>query len=163
VKAQKFLLSLATFFGVGKIPKAPGTWGSLAALPFAALMMLVGPFFYMGLCLALTPLSIFAAETYEQVHGGHDSSEIVIDEVLGMWIAIIWLPMTWQTFLIGFLLFRFFDVLKPWPISYLDRHVKGGVGVVVDDVLAGLIVNIILQIIYQKTAWLGLQLIGGLT
>ena len=157
-----FFLQLATFFGVGKSPKAPGTFGSLAALPFAALLMLAGPFYYMGACVLLLPISIVAAEIYERVNGGHDASEIVIDEVLGMWVSLTWLPLTWQTFLLGFVLFRILDICKPFPISYLDRKIEGGVGVVVDDLAAGLVVNLILQFVYVNTAWLGLQSLGGL-
>ena len=156
-----FFLQLATFFGAGRLPKGPGTWGSLAALPLAALLIWgVNPLIYMGFCVLLLPVGILAAEVYERTHGGHDHSEIVIDEVLGMLITLTWLPFTWQSFVLGFLLFRFFDILKPFPISYLDKHVRGGVGVMADDVLAGLVANVILQIIYQHTAWLGSQWIA---
>lgn len=157
-----FFLQLATFFGIGRLKPAPGTWGSLAALPFAALLMKAGPFVYMGACVLLLPLAILSAEIYERVNGGHDHSEIVVDEVLGMWVALTWLPLTWQSFLAAFLLFRLLDITKPFPISYLDRRIEGGVGVVVDDVAAGLFVNIALQFVYQNTTWLGLQSFGGI-
>lgn len=156
-----FFLRLATFFGVGLAPKAPGTFGSLAALPLAALLMLAGPFPYMIFCALFLPIAIVSAEVYERTKGEHDLSEIVVDEVIGMLVALVWLPMTWQVFVLGFLLFRLFDIWKPWPISYLDRKIEGGVGVVVDDLLAGVIVNVILQAIYQNTDWLGLQWSGG--
>lgn len=149
-----FLNQMATFFGVGRMAKAPGTWGSLAALPLAAFLMLAGPFVHMGACVLLLPLSILAAEAYERRHGTHDSSEIVIDEVLGMCITLTWLPFSWQSFVFGFVLFRLLDILKPFPISYLDRKVQGGVGVVVDDVLAGILANIALQALAQNTSWL---------
>ena len=155
---NSFFLHLATFFGAGRLPKGPGTWGSLAALPLAALLMWgASPLVYMGFCLFLFPIGTYAAEVYERKHGGHDHSEIVIDEVLGMLITLTCLPLTWRSLVLGFGLFRFFDILKPFPISYLDKNVRGGLGVMVDDVLAGLFANIILQVIYQQTAWLGSQ------
>lgn len=156
---QKVLILLATFFNVGKVPKAPGTFGTLAAIPLAILLSKMGLFTYMIFVALLLPFGILAAETYEQVHKGHDHQEIVIDEVLGFLITMTWLPITWQAYLAGFLLFRVLDILKPFPIGYLDKKVPGGIGVVVDDVAAGVIANIILQIIYTKTSLLGAQTI----
>lgn len=160
---HSFLLQLATFFGVGKSPKAPGTLGTLAALPLAALMLWLGPLYHMGFILLLFPISVLAAEVYERQKGSHDAQEIVIDEVLGLLITMTWLPMSWQSFVFGFFLFRLLDIWKPFPISYLDRKIQGGLGVVIDDVVAGLVANLILQLIYTKTMWLGSQVIilGG--
>lgn len=162
-KMSAFLIQLATFFGVGKSPKAPGTMGTLAALPLAAVLLLLGPFYHMGFSLLLFPVSVVAAELYERQKGSHDAQEIVIDEVLGLLITMTWLPMTWQSFVFGFFLFRLLDIWKPFPISYLDQKIQGGLGVVIDDVVAGLVANIILQLIYSKTMWLGSQVIvtGG--
>ncbi len=151
------LKKFVTFFGAGLSPKAPGTVGTLATIPLAALMIWSGPFVHMGFTIILTVVSIILCEKYEKQIGGHDHSHIVIDEVVGFLITMTWLPLTWQSFAFGFALFRFFDILKPWPISHLDRNVKGGLGVVVDDVVAGLFANILLQVIYTKTAWLGAQ------
>jgi phosphatidylglycerophosphatase A len=159
----KFLVGLATLFGVGKLPKAPGTWGTLATIPIGILLMWLGPFWHMGACVFLLPVSILAAEAYERFHDSHDASEVVIDEVIGFLITLAWLPLTWQTLALGFVIFRVLDIFKPFPISYLDRKVPGGVGVIVDDVLAGVIANLVLQIIYSKTSWLGVQMIGGLS
>lgn len=145
------------------MPKAPGTWGSLAALPFAWGLMHAGPLFHMAACALLLPVAVLACEIYERETGGHDSSEIVIDEVLGMWVALTWLPVTWQSFVAAFLLFRLLDITKPFPISFLDQKVRGGVGVMVDDLAAGIVVNVILQIVYQQTSWLGLQWYGGVS
>lgn len=156
---KNILVLIATFFNVGKVPKAPGTFGTLAAIPLALILSKFGPFIYMIFVALLLPIGILAAETYEQAHKGHDHQEIVIDEVLGFLIAMTWLPMTWQAYLAGFLLFRVLDILKPFPIGYLDKKIPGGVGVVVDDVVAGVIANIILQTIYVKTSWLGAQII----
>ncbi|MBX2995082.1 MAG: phosphatidylglycerophosphatase A [Bdellovibrionaceae bacterium] len=160
---MKFLVSFATLFGVGRLPWAPGTWGTLATLPLAALLMWAGPFYHMGVCVFLLPVTVWAAEAYERFHDTHDASAIVVDEVIGFLITMVWLPLTWQSLLLGFVLFRLLDVTKPFPIGYLDRKVPGGVGVIVDDVLAGIIANLVLQIIFTKTAWLGIQSLGGVS
>lgn len=152
------LIKIATMFGIGKLPRAPGTWGSLATLPLCFLLLKLGPLFYMGITLALVILAIVAAEHYERQADHHDSKEIVIDECVGMLITMTWLPITWQSFALGFLLFRFFDVFKPFPISYFDRKVPGGFGVVADDIVAGILSSILLQMILHKTAWLGVQI-----
>ena len=154
---KNFLISLATLFGLGKNRKAPGTWGTAATLPLAFLLMWLGPLVHMGATLLLLPVGILAAEFYDQQNGRHDCQEVIIDEVLGFLITMTWLPMTWQSFAFGFLLFRLLDIFKPFPIGYLDKKIQGGLGVVIDDVAAGLIANILLQIVYTKTAWLGVQ------
>lgn len=156
---RSFLVRLSILFGVGRLPKGPGTWGTLATLPLAFLLMKAGPLWHMAFVILFLPVSVVAAEFHEQEHGGHDAKEVVIDEVIGFTIAMTWLPLTWQSFAAGFVLFRFFDILKPWPISVLDRKVPGGLGVVIDDVAAGLIVNVILQWVVANTMWLGVQTI----
>lgn len=149
---------LATFFGAGLSPYAPGTMGTLATLPLAILLMWFGPLWHMGVTLLLTALAIWVSEMYERQVGGHDHPETVIDEVVGFLVTMVWMPLTWQSLVLGFVLFRFFDIVKPWPISWMDKNILGGVGVVVDDIAAGLVANLILQVIYTKTAWLGLQI-----
>lgn len=94
----------------------------------------------------LIGLAIFSAQLHESLHGGHDASEIVIDEVVGYLVAFALLPWHWSSIFGAFVLFRIFDIIKPFPISWLDRRVKGGLGVVVDDLAAGLVANIILQL-----------------
>lgn len=160
---QNLLLKLSeiisTWFWVGKIPWAPGTWGTVATVPVIFILFHLGSMFYMGAVFLFIFLGIFASDIYEKSLGQHDSSEIVIDEVAGFLIAMTWLPVTWQALGLGFLLFRFFDIFKPFPISWFDQRVKGGLGVMVDDIAAGLITNAILQVLYTKTSWLGAQLI----
>ena len=148
-----------TFFKVGLSPKAPGTFGTLAAVPLAFLLMNISSFVHMGFILVLTPLAIWACEKYEQQVGKHDLPEIVIDEVVGFLLTMVWLPVTWQSFVLGFVLFRLLDIFKPFPISVLDKKVPGGVGVMIDDIAAGLIANVFLQVLYTKTNWLGVQII----
>ncbi len=151
---------IATFFNVGRIKKAPGTWGTIATLPLALFLGWAGPLWGMPITIAIFVVGLFAAEAYEKQTGAHDSKEIVIDEVVGFLITMTWLPMTWQAYLAGFCLFRVLDILKPFPIGYLDKKVQGGIGVMADDVAAGIIANVLLQIVYTKTDWLGAQILN---
>lgn len=156
---RNFLKLLATFFGVGLSPKAPGTVATIATIPLVILLNYLGVFFYMAAIILLLPVGILAAEVYEQDKGGHDHKEIVIDEVLGFLIAMVWLPLTWQAILIGFVLFRLLDITKPLFIGYLDKKIQGGLGVMVDDVAAGIVVSIIMQALYTYTNVLGSQVV----
>jgi phosphatidylglycerophosphatase A len=158
---RNFLKKLAIFFGVGLSPKAPGTVATVATIPLVLLLNWAGPFVYMGATIAITILGILAAQAYEDDKGGHDHSEIVIDEVAGFLIAMIWLPMTWQAILIGFVLFRLLDITKPLFIGYLDKKIQGGLGVMIDDVAAGIVVSLIMQFLYSHTNWLGSQVLVG--
>ncbi|WP_413583386.1 phosphatidylglycerophosphatase A [Bdellovibrio sp. HCB288] len=158
---RKFLLKLATFFGVGLSPKAPGTVATIATIPVVLLFNWAGPLFYMVATVILLGLGILAAQAYEDVKGGHDHSEIVIDEVVGFLIAMVWMPLTWQAILIGFVLFRLLDITKPLFIGYLDKKIQGGLGVMVDDVAAGIVVSLIMQFLYTQTNWLGAQVLVG--
>ena len=105
--------------------------------------------------LAFTIFAIFVAEAYEQLMSTHDAKEVVIDEVAGYLVAMTWLPLTWQSFVFSFLLFRCLDICKPYPIGFLDKNIKGGMGVVVDDIAAGLVSNVVLQWVFLQTHWLG--------
>jgi phosphatidylglycerophosphatase A len=130
---------LALGFGSGLAPKAPGTFGTIAALPLVWLLSLYTPFYiYLLITLVVCIVGIWLCGKTADDMQVHDDSSIVWDEVAGMLITLIAVPISWQTMLLGFLLFRFFDILKPWPISYLDKHVHGGFGIMIDDVLAGL-------------------------
>ncbi len=152
---------IATFFSIGTMTKskAPGTWGSLAALPLAFLFLHFSFFIYASLTFFILILGTYACDITERSRNSHDDSDLVIDEVVGILIAMTWLPITWQSFAFSFILFRILDIWKPFPINLLDRRIKGGLGVMLDDVAAGMIANIILQIIYSKTGWLGAQVV----
>jgi phosphatidylglycerophosphatase A len=128
---------LAFGFGSGTLPKAPGTWGSLVALPFIPLWQMLPDWGY-WLMLGITMLFGFwlCGKVADDLRV-HDHEGIVWDEMVGMWITLWLVPEGWQWLLAGFLMFRFFDILKPWPIRWIDRHVHGGVGIMLDDVLAG--------------------------
>lgn len=154
---EKIVILLATFFGAGRLPKSPGTWGTLATIPLWYLLAQFSIFTYMIVVVLMTVLAMVVAQFYENITQRHDSKEVVIDEVVGFLVAMTWLPITWQSLLAGFVLFRFFDILKPPPIKQLDQNIKGGTGVVIDDLAAGIICNIILQIVYTQTSWLGAQ------
>ncbi|WP_409479153.1 phosphatidylglycerophosphatase A [Pseudobdellovibrio sp. HCB154] len=154
---QKLVIQLATFFGAGRLPKSPGTWGTLATIPLWYLLAQLHAIPYMVVVLLLCIAAILIAQAYENFTHTHDSKEIVIDEVVGFLITMTWLPMTWQSLVAGFVLFRIVDIVKPPPIRQLDQKVKGGVGVVIDDIAAGIVCNIILQMVYTYTPWLGAQ------
>lgn len=133
---------VAVFFGSGLIKPAPGTWGSLAALPFAYLMI-EGNFdlwAFGAITFGTYLLGVLTIGWVQQAAGVDDASEIVIDEVVGLWIALIPLlgaPPSLLHLGLGFILFRFFDILKPWPIRLVDTRLKGPHGVMIDDVIAG--------------------------
>jgi phosphatidylglycerophosphatase A len=147
----------ATFFYLGRTPFMPGTVGTLGAVPVVLLFSLAGTYGYMALTFFISLWAIKVADLYEQLVQDHDSKEVVIDEVVGFLVAMFWLPHTWQAFAAAFVLFRFLDILKPFPIGWLDRTSRGGFGTVVDDLVAGVIVNVVLQFAYTQTDWLGVQ------
>lgn len=142
----------ATFAYVGRIPKAPGTFGSLAAVPLALLLQPGGEVFYMVVTLLLAAVAIWVAQAYEAQFKTHDPKEVVIDEVVGVLIAFTMLT-TWSSLLAAFLLFRLFDILKPFPVGWADKKLEGGLGVVADDILAGIFASLIMQILVQHTDW----------
>ncbi|MBC8413167.1 MAG: phosphatidylglycerophosphatase A [Nitrospira sp.] len=139
----KFQIAIATLGGIGYIPYAPGTFGSAAALipvfliapSDGLLLMMLVPLLLLG------TLASHSAETVL----GQDSGSIVIDELCGSLIAVLFLPKTAGYVLAAFLLFRLFDIWKPWPIGRIDRSVHGGIGIMLDDVLAGIFANLCLQ------------------
>ena len=155
---NKFLINLATLFGIGKVSKAPGTVATLATLPIWYFLAQSGPLVYLTITFLLVPVGIWAAQAYEDHKQSHDSKEIVIDEVVGFLITMAWVPLTWQSAVFGFCLFRFFDIVKPPPIRQLDKKIPGGFGVMVDDIAAGIISSILMQLIYNQTNWLGIQI-----
>ena len=131
---------LATVGGIGNVPVASGTFGSLVAVPLLPVLAalrdasLAG---YAAVVLALVAVAIWSAGRAEEALGGHDHSRIVIDEVAGMVATGMFLPATWSAIGVGFVLFRLFDVVKPFPAGFIDGRVEGGLGVVGDDLVAG--------------------------
>jgi phosphatidylglycerophosphatase A len=150
---------LATAGYLGTSPKAPGTVGTLGAFPFVYLLLSqTTPVVYMGVSFLFVLGAVLVCHFYEAEKKTHDSQEVVIDEWAGFLVTMTWLPVTWQSFVLGFLLFRVLDIFKPPPIRWIDQKVKGGLGVVADDIAAGLIANFILQLLYTHTTILGFQL-----
>jgi phosphatidylglycerophosphatase A len=128
---------LLTWFGCGLSPKAPGTIGSLGALPLGIILHLIGG--WPLLLIAAAALFVLGWKVADAALPGSDSdpSWIVVDEVVGQWIALAAAPLTLVGILGAFAAFRFFDIIKPWPVSIADRNVGGGLGVMLDDALAG--------------------------
>jgi phosphatidylglycerophosphatase A len=134
---QRIVTLIATFFGSGFLPKMPGTWGSLAALPFAWLLWLL-PLPLAGLVFTLAcGVGIWAADQYVRQTDVQDNQQIVIDEVLGIFVTAFSARHDWISYTAVFFFFRLFDIWKPFPIRWLDHNIKGGLGVVVDDLCAG--------------------------
>jgi phosphatidylglycerophosphatase A len=144
---KHFILILATGFGVGYSPVAPGTLGTLIGIPvFYFLSNISSPVYEITL-IGFFFLSIWISENAEMFFGKKDDQRIVIDEIMGFLVTMLWVPKTAILMVIGFFLFRFFDILKPFPIRRLEKRLKGGYGVVLDDVMAGVYANIVLQVI----------------
>jgi len=140
----KFSLSnpihfLALGFGSGLMPKAPGTFGTLAAIPLYIFMTPLNSIYYAALVLLISISGIYICGKAAEDAGVHDHGAIVWDEIAGFLITMFMVPISWQSILVGFLLFRIFDIFKPWPISYIDKNIHGGFGIMFDDVLAGLL------------------------
>jgi phosphatidylglycerophosphatase A len=139
---------VACGFGVGAIPWAPGTFGTLAAIPFYLLMAKGSFTIYCLLTIAYCAVSMYTTHITCEDIGIHDHPSTVSDEFAGFFVTMLGIAPSFWAILIGFVLFRIFDIFKPWPISWLDQHVHGGVGVVIDDVAAGLCSCIILHALF---------------
>jgi len=144
---KHFILLLATGFGVGYSPIAPGTLGTLIAIPVYYFLSNISSPLYEITLIGFFFLSVWISENAEIFLGKKDDQRIVIDEIMGFLVTMLWVPKTAILMVIGFFLFRFFDILKPFPIRRLEKKLKGGYGVVLDDVLAGVYANIALHVI----------------
>jgi len=138
---------LAFGFGSGVGPKAPGTWGTLAAVPIFLLLQDLPLLAYLGVTLVVTLVGVWLCDVTAKDLGVHDHPGIVWDEIAGYLITMIAAPSGWLWWLIGFVLFRLFDIFKPWPIHVIDKGVDGGLGIMLDDVLAGLMALACLQLL----------------
>ncbi len=155
---SRFMITcLATWFYSGKCPKAPGTAGSLAALPFGwGIWVYGGNSALIIASIVIFGIGVWAAHQYSHLLGIHDAGEIVIDEVVGQWMCLLviplgagWTDIIWL--LAAFIAFRVFDIIKPWPIRWVDRRVGGGFGIMFDDVLAGAFAMVVLAILAMLT------------
>ncbi|MBQ0756221.1 MAG: phosphatidylglycerophosphatase A, partial [Amphritea sp.] len=129
---------LAFGLGSGAAPWAPGTVGTLAAIPFFLLMQPLSLFWYGVILLVTSLIGIYLCGKTSDDMGVHDHGGIVWDEFVGYWLTMFAAPPGWLWIIIGFVLFRVFDIIKPWPISWADKKVAGGLGIMLDDILAGL-------------------------
>jgi phosphatidylglycerophosphatase A len=140
------LLSLG--FGSGLSPFAPGTMGTLVAIPLYLLIAHLPLPIYLGIILLGFTLGVYFCHVTSEALGVHDHPGIVWDEVIGFWITMIAVPVVnWQWIIAGFVLFRFFDIVKPWPVKLADKRLPGGFGIMFDDVLAGIYALICMQML----------------
>lgn len=128
---------IASGGGSGLAPIASGTFGSLAALLPWLLLRELPPWAYLLAVLAVFALGVWAAQRVIETMREEDPGVVVIDEFIGLWLTLFLAPPGWLWLLVGFLVFRLFDIWKPWPVRWADRRLKGGLGTMVDDVLAG--------------------------
>ena len=131
------VLLLAFGFGSGLSKKAPGTVGSLVALVIWILIADLALIPYITFLIISGVIGVYICGVASEKLGVHDHGGIVWDEFVGLWITLFMLPVGWYWIFIGFGLFRFFDIVKPWPVSWADKSLSGGMGIMVDDVLAG--------------------------
>ena len=149
---------LALGFGSGLVPVAPGTMGTVVAvllyLPLAELDLVT----YVLVAVAVAVVGIWLCEVTARDLGVHDHPSIVWDEIAGYLVTMVGAPTGWQWIILGFLLFRLFDISKPWPIRTIDRRVAGGLGIMLDDILAGIFAALCLQLLYR---FIPMGLAGG--
>jgi len=146
-RRSRLAVAFASFGYLGFAPVAPGTVGAAAAIPVFVLLRWAGsPWLEVVVCAAIVVAGAWSARLTEQALGVEDPGPVVIDEVVGMLVSLLFLPGTWPVILAAFLAFRVFDIVKPWPAGRLE-HVPGGWGVMADDVMAGIYANLTIQIL----------------
>lgn len=138
---------IAFGFGSGLLPKAPGTWGTIAAIPIFLLIAQLPVWLYVLVTLLCILFAIYACDVTAKDLGVHDHPGIVIDEIVGFLLTMTFMPKTWLSIATGFVLFRLFDIWKPWPIRWIDKQVKGGFGIVLDDLLAAVFAWLVFQVL----------------
>jgi phosphatidylglycerophosphatase A len=151
---NQLIMALATGLYAGKMKKAPGTWGSLAAfVPWFFIKDLpLGSYLIMLVCVFI--LGFFVSGSAEKILDTPDAGCIVIDEILGMFITLLAAPTHPASWLLGFALFRLFDIFKPFPVSWFDQRIHGGIGIMMDDVVAGIYALICLQVLWRVGGFL---------
>jgi phosphatidylglycerophosphatase A len=142
---DKIALVVSIWFGTGLLPGIPGTYGTAGAIPLYLVGDFLGPKYQVFLLLIIIIGAIWSSHRSQRILGRVDSREIVIDEVAGFLLTIIFIPFTWRNLVTGFFLFRFFDILKPPPIKTIHKRVRGGLGVVLDDLVAGVYAHLCLR------------------
>ena len=148
-KGEKIITLFSTGFYTGYFPIAPATFSTLTL--GVAVYLLISPlsiYIYGALTLILFVLSIFLSDKSEKIFQQKDCSHIVIDELVGFLITMFLVPFGWTNLLLGFFFFRFFDIVKPPPANFFNNRKKGGLDVVLDDVIAGIYSNLLLQVVH---------------
>jgi len=144
---DRIALILSIWFGAGLLPVMPGTYGTVAAIPLYLVENLLAPQYQLSILLIIVIGAIWSSHRSQGILSVVDPPQIVIDEVAGFLVTIILIPFTWPTLIAGFFLFRFFDILKPPPIKKIEKKITGGVGVVLDDLVAGAYAHISLRLL----------------
>ena len=144
---DRIALISSIWFGAGLLPVMPGTYCTVAAIPLYLVESLLAPHYQLSILLIIVIGAIWSSHRSQGILSVVDPPEIVIDEVAGFLVTIILIPFTWPTLIAGFFLFRFFDILKPPPIKRIEKKITGGVGVVLDDLLAGAYAHISLRLL----------------
>lgn len=143
-------LIIATWFWSGLSPKAPGTMGSLAALPFGyGIYVWLGPEALATAIIIIFAIGTYATKIYLEKTGKSDPGEVVVDEVAGQWIPLLIAGTDPLLYALSFVFFRLFDIWKPWPIRWMDKNIKGAFGVMIDDIAAGILAIIALYLVKQ--------------
>ena len=143
------IMFIATGCYSGYLPKAPGTWGSLVGLLLFYLLHTLSLGTYLAVVASIFLVGTFAAGGAEKIMDHQDPGLVVIDEIVGMLITMIAVPATPLAMALGFVLFRIFDILKPFPVNFFDQRFHGGLGIMLDDVMAGIYSLIILQVLFR--------------
>ena len=144
---QDPLYFIAFGFGVGALPIAPGTFATLLAIPFYLALAQLPLYFYIAAVVLIFAASVFVSDRLSKEINIHDHPGMCIDEFVGFFVTMINAPHGFWWIALGVVLFRIFDIWKPWPISYLDKNVHGGFGMIIDDVVAGLFAFAIIQLL----------------
>lgn len=144
---KRVVIFLATGCYVGYSPLIPGTTGTLAAIPLYLILSHLSPLYYIAILLGAIYIAIWASDGAEVLLQSRDCRHIVIDEMVGFLVAMVMVPPTFRNILLGFFLFRALDIIKPIPIRTLEERVRGGYGVVLDDIVAGVYTNLIIHVL----------------
>ncbi len=152
---EYLITAAATGLGLGYLPLIPGTFGTLAGIPICLLFGLGGWVIYVSATVLLTVVGTWVAHQADRIFGVHDSRKVVIDEICGFLVTMAFVVPSPLAIGAGFIFFRFFDIVKPFPAGYIDRNLPGGPGVMLDDIVAGIYANLSLQVFTAIMALVG--------
>jgi phosphatidylglycerophosphatase A len=150
---DKLIMAIASGCYTGYLPKAPGTWGTLVAFPLHFLLIRLSQTGYYASLAIIFVVAVLTAGSAEKILDRGDPGVVVIDEIIGMLIGLIGAPMKTVPLIIAFFLFRFFDIVKPFPAGWADAYLHGGLGIVLDDVIAGIYTLLVMQILKAWLNW----------